>query len=203
MLVSNFASQYDLCEVRLAGEAMGTEHRPLGRVPRPFLPAAAGLGPHAEAPLPALLSAHAEVGVALAQPPGTMVAFAGVWTVDGTSLAEATRARQGSGTLGQGRHGLAGRWCHCWWLVGHGLASPCHGAQPWGGVGQVVPRPGVCRAVRGKGRAVCVCRFPCVPSTCDQWEFSSGAAARRQRGEGGSQPERELAWTGTIPAGSS
>lgn len=64
MLVNNFASQCHLCEVLLAGEAMAREHRPLGRVLRPFLPAGSGPGPDAEALLPALLPAHEEVGAA-------------------------------------------------------------------------------------------------------------------------------------------
>lgn len=166
MLVNNFASQCNVCEVCLAGEAMETEHRPLGHVPQPFLPAAAGRGPHAETLLPPPLSAPAEVGVALAQPPGTMVAFAGVWTVDGTVPGRGHPCRAEEGHPGPPWPG--------WPTVPLPVARGARlrvtllwgTALGWRGTSCASPR-----SLQGKGHAVCMCWFPCVPSTCDQWEF--------------------------------
>lgn len=88
--------------MRLASEAMRGSPG-LGRALWPFLPAGAGPGPDAEAPLPALLCAHVEVGVALTQPPGTVAAFAGAWAVGGVSLAEAEEWHAGPGPPWPGR----------------------------------------------------------------------------------------------------
>lgn len=99
--------------------------------------------PSAEALLPALLPAHAQVGAAPARPQGTLAALAGA---GGTSLVQA--ARQRSGTWA--RAAMAGG-AMVPLLVGHGLGS----ALGWRG--QAAPCPWVCEAVRGKGHAVCVC----------------------------------------------
>lgn len=190
MLVTNFASQCDLCGVRLAAEAMERQHRPGPRAmavftcwhrtrPRcrgspaclPVCPCGGGLLSHSpQAPWQRLL----ERGPWVARP----------WQ------------RQSSGTLGQGHHGLGGRWCHCRW--GHGLG------QPWDGVGWAVPRPGVCRAVRGKGRALCVyvCRFPGLPSTCGNLppeQLPATSRESRAQNQSGSW-HRQVP---SIPAGSS